>query len=142
MDHPKKYAILYLDPSKPEGEDLWFYEGGGPEDEWVELTVRMPRSWLEAPADGVQAVIEENPFSNRYVWRNCDYYPRVPNGEVCSTDDLGPHLRAYAPWIKHGLCGTEEQYVRAIDLAREYTAIPKHPDEGAPPRRPRPDEDL
>lgn len=123
-----RFAILYRDE---------IVEGGGPEEETVEVTLRLPKAWVEAPLDGVQAVIIEDEYSTRAVWRSSDYFYWIPGGEVCSTDDLGPFLRAYVPWVKHGLCLSQAEFAVVMQRAKEYRRIPM-----ARPIKPRPESEL
>ena len=113
-----KYAIFYGD-----GEIV---EGGGDDDEWVDVTLRIPRKWRDAPAVKVQAVIVENPYTSRYVWRHSDHYYWVPSGEVCSTDVIGEYLRGYVPAIKFGLCLTQEEHDELARKLRDYQRIPRN----------------
>ena len=129
MTAPKQFAIFYADGS--------VYEGGGETDKWVEVKLKISSDWLHAPADGVQAVVQENPYTCRYVWRNSDFYYWVPEGEVCSTDDIGPYMRAHLPMIKHGLCTTEEQFESVMRRVKGYNRIPRTGE-----RRPKPDEGI
>ena len=117
MNKVPKYAIFYGDGS--------IVEGGDEDDAWVDLNLRIPRKFLEAPSDNVQAVIVENPYTSRYVWRFSDFYYWVPNGEVCSTDSIGEYIRGYVPSIKFGLCLTQEEHDELARRIRDYTRIPR-----------------
>lgn len=114
----RKYAIFYGDGT--------IVEGGGPDDEWVEVKLRIPRIWRDAPSDNVQAVVIEDIHSGRTVWRNNDFYYWVPDGEACSTDVIGEYERGYVPAVKFGLCLTQEQYDELARSIRDYDRIPRN----------------
>lgn len=108
---PKRFAIVYEDGS--------IVYGGGPDEEMVDVVHRVPRTWLEAPTDGVQAVIAEDHDGPR-TWRGQDHYFVLPCGtEFHSADDLGPYLRKRVGLVKFGLCLNEEDH-------RTITQIVKH----------------
>ena len=66
-----RFAIFYANGD--------IVEGGGPDDETVEIKFEVSKKWLEAPNDEVQAVVVENPYSCRYVWRGrCSAAPACP----------------------------------------------------------------
>ncbi len=130
MKQPPRFAIIYGDGT--------IYEGGGKDDEWVEITVRYSRDWLDAPLENVQAIVEENPYTNRRIWRAKDFYYVMPDtNEICNTDQIGNYLRGYAPWIKHGLTIPNTKYEDAMQAAMKYKGIT--PDG---PRRPNPEKGL
>ena len=114
-----KFAIFY------ENGDI--VEGGGEDDEVVEITFRVSRKWIEAPNDGIQAVVEENPFTCRYVWRDSDYYYTLPVGhDICCTDDLGSYLRVHLKgMIKFGTCTTQDNLAEVFSKVKQYTRIPR-----------------
>lgn len=108
-----KFAIIYGDGT--------IYEGGGEDDEWVDITLRFSRDWLDAPLENVQAVVE----NGTRVWRANDWYYAVPEvGEFCSTDRIGNYLRGYMPWIKHGLTIPTSRYQDAMAAAHKYKGYP------------------
>ena len=120
MSDVPKYAVFYGDGTVVEGG------GDDTDDEWVEVTLRIPRIFMEAPPDNVQAVVVANPYTCRYVWEGNDYYYWVPNGEACSTDSIGEYLRGFVPSIKYGLCLTQEQYDDMRRRLRDYERIPRN----------------
>lgn len=61
--------------------------------------------WDLAPLDGVVFVVEKIGESLQ-VHGGADYYARLDDTEVVATGELGPLLRARAPWIKHGVWTT------------------------------------
>lgn len=128
-DDIPRYAIFYGDGS--------VVEGGGEDDEWVEVRLRIPKTWRDAPPDNVQAVICENPYSSRYVWRGTDFYYWVPDGEASCADSIGEFMRGYLPLIKFGLCLPEADYSDLVAKLKQYTGIPI---DG--PRQEKPDANL
>ena len=114
-----KFAIFYEDGS--------IVEGGGDDDEEIELTFKVSKKWLEAPADGVQAIIEENPYTCRYVWRDDDYCYALPEGNtLCCTSDLGSYLRVHLKgMIKFGTCTTAENLNEIFRNVYRYDRIPR-----------------
>ena len=114
-----KFAIFYEDGS--------IVEGGGDDDEVVELTFKVSKKWLDAPVDGVQAVIEENPYTCRYVWRDDDYYYTLPQDHtLCCTSDLGSYLRIHLKgMVKFGTCTMAENLNRIFAEIYRYDRIPR-----------------
>ena len=113
-----RWAIFYADGS--------VVEGGGEDDEIVEVTFRVNKKWLEAPNDGIQAVIQENPYSCRYVWRGQDHYFQMSGGEVHMADDIGPYLREHLKgMMKFGLCINREEHEAIQAKVNAYTKIPR-----------------
>ena len=115
----RKFAIFYEDGS--------VVDGGGEDDEEVELTFKVSKKWLEAPNDGIQAVIEENPITCRYVWRDEDYFYSLPHGfDLCATSDLGSYLRVHLKgMIKFGTCTTEKNFEAIFSKIKSYDRIPR-----------------
>ena len=115
----RKFAIFYEDGS--------VVEGGGEDDEYEEITIRVSKKWLQAPNDGIQAVIEENPYTCRYVWKNEDYYYMLPEGHtICCTSDLGSYLRVHLKGlIKFGTCTTDENLQAIFKKIYWYDRIPR-----------------
>ena len=98
------FAIFYADGSIVEGST---YE-----------------DWLAAPVDGIQAVVAEDPEVGRRVLSGKDFYYCFEKGGFYQTDDLGAHLRAYYPQIKHGLCVSRERWQELHQIIKDYDAIP------------------
>jgi hypothetical protein len=112
------FAIFYHDGS--------IVEGGDETDEEVEITFKVSKKWLEAPNDGLQAVIVKNPYSCRYVWRGHDHYFMLPGGEIHSADDIGAYLRMYLKgMMKFGLCLNTEDYAKLHQKIKAYNKIPR-----------------
>lgn len=112
------FAIFYDDGS--------VVEGGREDDEVVELTFRVSRQWLEAPNDGIQAVIVRNPHTCRYVWRGQDHYFMLDGGEIHMADDIGPYHRKHLKgMMKYGLCMNTEAYAKVAKVIKAYDKIPR-----------------
>lgn len=114
-----RFAIFYDDGS--------IVEGGGEDDEVVEVTFRVNKKWLEAPNDGVQAVIFENPTTCRYLLKGQDHYFQLSGGEVHAADDIGPYLRKHLKgMMKFGLCINQEEWKELyLKNIKHYSRIPK-----------------
>ena len=124
------FAIFYNDGS--------IAEGGGEDDEMVEVTFKVSRKFLEAPNDGIQAIVVYNPYSCRYVWRDSDHFFMLSGGEIHAADDIGPYLRKHLKgMMKFGLCLNREEYEDVFRKVKAYKNIPTECD-----RIPRPDDDL
>lgn len=115
----RRFAIFYENGS--------IVEGGGEDDETVDVTFTVSKKWLEAPNDGIQAVIEENPYTCRYVWRDADYYYMLPQSqELCCTNDLGSYLRIHLQGvIKFGTCTTSRNLAEIFQRVKAYDRIPR-----------------
>lgn len=113
------FAIFYDDGS--------VVEGGGEDDEIVEVTFRVSKAWLDAPNDGIQAVIVRNPFTCRYVWSGQDHYFMLDGGEIHCADDIGAYHRKHLKgMMKYGLCLNTEDYVALINEIKKYDKIPRN----------------
>jgi hypothetical protein len=93
----KKFEIYYHDGT--------VVTGGGKDDEFV--TIKVPRSWVEAPSDGVQCIVVEDEERGAAFLRERDYYMIGDEnshfkGSIMQTKDLGPYLRSMG-LVKYGL---------------------------------------
>lgn len=85
---------------------------------WDETTCDSSQveCYEDAPLDGVLFVLDANRRTGRRVLHGCDYYPRPPSKVwlerqkaldvepfIARTDNLGPFLRVFCPFIKWGL---------------------------------------
>ncbi len=113
-----KFAIFYANGD--------IVEGGGEDDELVDIHFKVSKKWLDAPNDEVQAVVVENPYSCRYVWRGQDYFFVLPvEHEVHAADDIQPFLRKYMQGIvKSGVCLGTKQWEEFWVNVKNYTGIP------------------
>ena len=110
------FAIIYSDGS--------IVEGGGPDDEVVEVTFKVSKQWLEAPNDGIQAVVVKNPYSCRYVWSGQDHYFSLDGGEIHAADDIGAYHRKHLKgMMKFGLCLNTEQFAEVAKVVKAYKGI-------------------
>lgn len=124
-----RFAIFYADR---------IVEGGGPSDEEVEVVFRVSKKWLEAPVDGVQAVVVEDPHTSRKALNGEDYYYAIPSAHVGATSDLGAFLRGHLRGlVKFGLMVPTEEWAATLQKIKAYTRIPK-----VGPREPDPTEGL
>lgn len=85
----------------------------------AEVTFRVPRAWLGAPRDGLQAVVQHRPDGKLTVLSGHDQYAVLTNGEPMATDDLSPLLRA-AGIAKSGLWIPDEEYQAVREQVRQY----------------------
>lgn len=123
------FAIFYADGS--------VVEGGGDDDQVVEVTFRVSKQWLDAPNDGIQAVIVRNPYTCRYVWRGHDHYFMLSGGEIHAADDIGPYQRQHLKgMLKYGLCVNTEEFAEVAKKVKAYNRIPRDCN-----REPKPDLD-
>lgn len=133
----KKFAIFYNDGS--------IIEGGGKDDEKITLSFTVSRKWLEAPIEGVQAVVAERADTCRIVWRGTDYYMMLPdetNGDCTvyspQDDNLSVYLRTVLQgMVKFGMCLGDESYRELMKRVKEYKDIPRNCD-----RNKKPDADI
>jgi len=124
-----RFAIFYEDE---------VVEGGGPGDETVDIVFRVSKKWIEAPVDGVQAVVVEDPHTSRKVLNGEDYYYAIPSGHIGATSDLGAFLRGHLQGlVKFGLMVPAEKWIAALQRIKAYVRIPK-----VGPREPNPTEGL
>jgi len=105
----------------------------------VTFTFKVSRGYLEAPAHGVQAIIQRNPYTCREVLRGKDHYYALPGGMIHNANDLTPFFAQYLPGIiKHGVTVGREEWTEIARQLRAYQTIPR---DGC--RRERwPDDDL
>lgn len=84
----RKFAIYYTN-----GDVV---RGGGEDDEYIDI--RVSKAWLEAPADGVAVVIQENDMIGRSCLYDMEYYYYLPDnshgkGDIGSSQKIGAYLR-------------------------------------------------
>ena len=114
----KEFAIFYDDGS--------IIEGGGDDDEVIELTFKVSKKWLNAPADGVQAVIVKDDYVCRHVLYGKDHYFMIDGGEICNENDIGPYHRKHLKGMfKYGLNLNTEQHLEIIKQIKAYDKIPR-----------------
>lgn len=123
-----KFAIFYADGT--------VHEGGGADDEFIDVTLRVSRDWLNAPADRVLGIIVEKP--HRQVLRSTRkdnssdgelfgvewYYP-LGQGEYGFADDLGAWLRKLGGVVKRGEYVSSERMAAFWGWANGYMGIPR-----------------
>jgi hypothetical protein len=102
-----RFVIFYSDKVlSDDGED-------------VEVSFRVPKVWLEAPRDGVQAVVIHRDDGNLVVHEGRDIYAVLPTGEPMATNDLGPMMRATGI-AKYGLWIPNEEFEAVREQVRAY----------------------
>ena len=109
----QRFAIFYADGS--------IYEGGGPNDELVDVTIKVSRDWLNAPHERVLFVAKDESHSGGCVLQGADYYFPITDGEGYGFAD---HLGA---WLRGNLSGVVKlgEYVsgkRFVDVLQEVKA--------------------
>ena len=83
----------------------------------VEVVWKVPRVWHEAPRDGLQVVVVNG--QPDITLREKDIYCPMMNGEIMSTDDLGPIMRT-AGLAKYGLYLPRVEYDAVNQRVKEY----------------------
>lgn len=102
-----RFAMFYPDQTLiDDGED-------------VEVTFTVPRVWLEAPRDGMQAVIVHGNDGSISLHDSLDIYAVHPNGEPFGTHDIGPTLRR-SGLVKYGLQLPNEEWYAVRERVRDY----------------------
>ena len=87
-----RFAMFYSDQTLlDDGED-------------VEVAFKVPRVWLDAPKDGLQAVVVHRDDGKLTVHIGRDIHAVMPSGDLMNTNDLGPLMRSiglakYGLWI-------------------------------------------
>lgn len=85
----------------------------------VEVMIKVPRVWLTAPSDGMQAIIGHREGGKLSVYESRDFYFLTMTGEPYGTDDITPVLRA-AGLLKNGLQLPDAEYDAVRDRIRLY----------------------
>ena len=111
------FAIRYADGS--------VFEGGGPDDELVDVTLRVSRDWLAAPREGVLAVLVENALTGRVVLRGGEFYYPVEDSEYGFADDLGAWTNKLGGTVKRGEYVSTEVMDDMWRWAKSYERIPR-----------------
>lgn len=114
-----RFAIYYADGL--------IVEGGGPDDELVDVTIRVSRDWLRARSTRVLAVVCEDPYTSRTVQRGGDYYFPVGDGQYGFADDLKPWLLGKIEGVvKLGEYVSGETMAAMWQWVKAYTRIPRN----------------
>lgn len=85
----------------------------------VEVTFRVPRVWLGAPRDGLQAIIKHRSDGKLVVVDNHDHYSVMQNGEPMGTGDLSALFRSVG-LVKSGLWIPDVEFDEVRHRVREY----------------------
>jgi len=102
-----RFAMFYPDKTLlDDGED-------------VDVTFKVPKVWLDAPRDGMQAVIIHREDGKLVVHEGRDIYAVLQTGEPMATNDLGPLLRT-AGLAKYGLWIPNNEFEEVRERMREY----------------------
>jgi hypothetical protein len=80
----------------------------------AEVTWAVPKVWRDAPWDGLQAVV-----AGDVVYRGQDIYCPLQSGELVTTNDLGPIMRA-AGLAKYGLYIPKLEHEAVSKRVKEY----------------------
>lgn len=105
----------------------------------ITITFKVARRFIEAPPDGIQAIIQRDEFADRHVLRGKDNYFALPDGMINSADDMAPFLSHYFPGLfKRGVCLTDQYWADVMAEVKEYKGIPRS---GAD-HKPRPGDDI
>ena len=91
--------------------------------------------WNGAPADGVCCVVVRDEDYGRFVLNGLNFYYMPQGGrptDVSHTSDINPQLRAQAPWLKHGVGSSREQWKEVLLRACKDEDFPRN---RAPQRR-------
>lgn len=113
-------AIFYPDGS--------IIECGFDDDEEVELVFKFKvwKKYLEAPKDGVQAIIQVDPIRCRHVLRGQDHFYALPDGMLHAADSLAPFLNEHLKGVvKFGVCLSDDEYRAVMQKAKAYNRIPR-----------------
>lgn len=108
-------------------------EGGGASDELVTLTFTLPRRWLDAPNDGLQATIQEDKYVCRKVQMGRANFIMLPQeyggGNTIyqpENDDLGVYVRTWLRgMVKYGQIIGDDAYHDMRARVKAYTGIPR-----------------
>jgi hypothetical protein len=102
-----RFAMFYPDQTLiDDGED-------------VEVTFKVPKTWFDAPRDGMQAVVIHRDDGKLVVHEGRDVYAVLQDGEPMATNDLGPMMRA-AHIAKYGLWIPNEEWAQVRVRLQEY----------------------
>jgi hypothetical protein len=107
-----RFAVFYADGS--------VVEGGGEDDEFVEVTIRVSRDWLEAPAARVLGVVAEQGDISRVVLRGVDFYYPLEDGEYGFADHLAAWSRKMGGVVKEGEYVSDRLMAGFWAWAKEY----------------------
>jgi len=117
MDNPD-LAIFYADGS--------IVECSNGDQVEVTVTFKASRQYLEAPSDGIQAIVQYDEVNKRHVLRGKDYYHALPSGLINSCDSLAPFLNYHFPGlVKYGLCLDTKYWNDVMQKVKAYTGIPR-----------------
>lgn len=68
-------------------------------------------TWEEAPLDGVVLVAVKS-GERVDILTGADHYAKLDEETVASLDQLGPTVREYSKWIKHGVWTSHSNFER------------------------------
>lgn len=118
MDRIRKFSIFYNDDT--------VVHGGGVDDELV--PVYFPRSWLEAPSDGVCQINVENEKGTVINNQRDNYFlfPQDSHGEgsIFGDNDIGAYLRQLGI-VKFGGWTSRANFQRIKQKARKDNWTPQ-----------------
>lgn len=75
-------------------------------------------TWEEAPLDGVVLVAVKS-GERVEIHTGTDHYAQLDDETIAPLDELGPTMREYAKWIKHGVWTSHSNFERIRQRALE-----------------------
>lgn len=75
-------------------------------------------SWEDAPLDGVVLVAVRRGDRVEYL-TGSDHYAKLDEETIANLDELGPTMRQYDKWIKHGVWTGHRNFERIRERALE-----------------------
>jgi len=120
MSELRPLAIFYPDK---------VIECGFEDDEEVELTFKFKvwKKWLDAPHDGVQAVVVQDPRRSRVVLRGNSYFYTLADGLCQQGQTVEPYLNQHLNGlVKFGVCLSDADYKKVMQQVSDYQKIPRN----------------
>ncbi len=103
-----RFVIFYSDGSviEDDGED-------------VEVVLKVPRAWLDAPKDGVLYVVKHRYDGKLTVFSSVDFYTVMEDGETYATNDMSALCRKLGI-CKSGINVPDEEFEAARGKVQAY----------------------
>lgn len=87
--------------------------------ETLPVVFHVPTAWIDAPRDGLQAVVKHGDDGRLVRLEGRDLYSVLQGGEPFCTDDIVPTMRA-AGLVKSGLQLPDEEFAEVRERIRAY----------------------